>query len=522
MNSILPSGTALQQGKYVIEKALGQGSFGVTYKATTQMKMAGDLGSLSAKVSVAVKEFFMGEMNVRGANSSVVEGSDISMVQNYRRKFRKEAENLSHLNHPNIVKVLSIFDENNTTYYVMEYLEGESLDGRITRLGKMSEKDALTVIRQIGAALQYMHESQMLHLDMKPSNVMCTNDGRVVLIDFGLSKQYDDNGEPESSTTLGLGTKGYAPIEQADYRQDGTFPATLDIYALGATLFKMLTGQRPLAASELMNEDDFIKGNLQKAGVGAQTVAVVCKAMAFRRKDRYQTVKEFLAALPQAVAAGADDDEGTDIRRPAPQGNKPAEPKKEAKKSQKKSPKSKKVSSDYVTELAPVKGNKKRILLYAGIAAVALIVVLLVVLIPPKSKVDDGKITVATPKGEMKLMIVKDMKTAEGYWSGGITQDSIPNGYGDLRYFENDKWHRRTFNGEMKNGLRDGKGQLLYNDGSFFDGTFVNNHFENGILTLTKSGEYFDGTYKDDIPFKGVWYSTSNKKKLRVINGEDS
>ena len=321
MNGILPSGTTLSGGRYTIEKALGQGSFGVTYRATTQTKMSGELGELNATVNVAVKEFFMSEMNVRGENGTLVEGSEISMVQNYRRKFRKEAENLSHLKHPSIVKVLSIFDENNTTYYVMEYLEGESLDQRITRLGKLEESEALSTIRQVGSALQYMHEHQMLHLDMKPGNIMCCNKGRTVLIDFGLSKQYDENGEPESSTTLGLGTMGYAPIEQADYRQDGTFPATLDIYALGATLFKMLTGKRPLAASELMNEDDFLPKHLDEVGVSEATRAAVCKAMAFRRRDRFQSVADFMQALPTEQPAEEQksnvENERTEVKHPA-------------------------------------------------------------------------------------------------------------------------------------------------------------------------------------------------------------
>ncbi|MBQ7062086.1 MAG: serine/threonine protein kinase [Bacteroidales bacterium] len=303
MNGILPSGTTLSGGRYTIVKALGQGSFGVTYRATTQTKMSGELGELNATVNVAVKEFFMSEMNLRGANGTPVEGSEISMVQNYRRKFRKEAENLSHLKHPGIVKVLSIFDQNNTTYYVMEYLEGESLDQRIARLGRLEEHQALATIRQVGSALQYMHQHQMLHLDLKPGNIMCCTGGRTVLIDFGLSKQYDENGEPESSTTLGLGTTGYAPIEQADYRQDGTFPATLDIYALAATLFKMLTGKRPLAASELMNDDHFLPKHLDQARVSQATRAALCKAMATRRRDRFQSVADFLQALPKEQSA---------------------------------------------------------------------------------------------------------------------------------------------------------------------------------------------------------------------------
>lgn len=517
MSNILPSGTRLQQGKYIIEKSLGQGSFGVTYKAVTQMKMSGELGSLSAKVNVAVKEFFMSEMNNRGASGAVVEGSDISMVQNYRRKFRKEAENLSHLDHPNIVKVLSIFDENNTTYYVMEYLDGESLDGRISRLGKINENDALSMIRQVGAALQYMHEHQMLHLDMKPSNVMCTNDGRVVLIDFGLSKQYDADGEPESSTTLGLGTKGYAPIEQADYRQDGTFPATLDIYALGATLFKMLTGLRPLAASELMNEEGFIKGNLEKAGVGPTTLAAVCKAMSFRRKDRYQSVRDFLAALPK-VAATAYDDEDTEIKRThaaSPQ----SKPKPEKKQETKQKAKSQPDNGGNVTILT--KGvDRKRLTIIAGILAAAVVVVIVLLSVDHEKDDDAGKVTLVTPDGKKEIMVVKDMPYGStGIWSGAINSDSIPDGRGVLRYNSNDMQERVEYNGEMKNGLRNGKGRLSYKYGKNFEGTFENDHFSSGKFT-GNDGYYFNGTFVNDAPYNGAWYEVKTEKKYcDVVNG---
>lgn len=90
-----------------------------------------------------------------------------------------------------------------------------------------------------------MHSNKMLHLDLKPKNIMLDKDGKSYLIDFGLSKQYTETGEPESSTKVGAGTPGHAPIEQANYREGKGFPVTMDIYALGATMFKMLTGQRP-------------------------------------------------------------------------------------------------------------------------------------------------------------------------------------------------------------------------------------------------------------------------------------
>ena len=289
----LTKGCTLQHGKYRIVKTLGRGSFGITYLATTKVALSGGLGKMEVTVNVAIKEFFMEEFNSRSGDGSSVDGTNASLVQNYRKKFYREAENLSKLRHPNIVKVLEVFDENNTTYYAMEYVNGESLDDYIKSKGRIPEGEVLTQLKDIGEALQYMHDNKMLHLDLKPKNVMRNNDGHLLLIDFGLSKQYNQNGEPESSTTLGHGTPGYAPIEQENYKQDGTFPATLDIYALGATVYKMLTGSTPPHASDILSEG-FPEDLFTKLGISSETTSVVEKAMSPVKKHRFQTVKELL------------------------------------------------------------------------------------------------------------------------------------------------------------------------------------------------------------------------------------
>ena len=294
--SDLKPGSTLQNGKYKIVKTLGKGSFGITYLATTKVALSGGLGKMDVTVNVAIKEFFMEEFNSRSRDGSSVDGTNASLVKNYRKKFHREAENLGKLKHPNIVKVLEVFDENNTTYYAMEYIEGESLDDYIKSKGGIPESEVLIQLQEIGAALKHMHDSKMLHLDLNPKNIMRNKDGHLLLIDFGLSKQYDQNGEPESSTTLGLGTPGYAPIEQANYKQDGTFPATLDIYALGATVYKMLTGSTPPHASDILSEgfpdDFFIKLRISEA-----TTAIVRKAMNPIKKQRYHTISELLREI---------------------------------------------------------------------------------------------------------------------------------------------------------------------------------------------------------------------------------
>lgn len=284
---------------YKIMDVLGQGTFGITYKAKVEMK--GALGRLDSNMYVAVKEFFMKEINGR-ENSSVTSGSTSNggLFYYYRDKFEREARNLSTLSHPNIVKVLEAFHANGTTYYSMEYIDGISLDKKIAQSpqGRMPLTEAIETLKQISAAIAFMHSRNMLHLDVKPGNVMMRKDGTAVLIDFGLSKQYTSDGEPESSTKVGAGTPGYAPIEQASYHEGKGFPTMMDVYALGGTLFKMLTGQRPPEASEILNEG-FPTDSLRQLFIPDNIVNSISKAMAPLKKDRWQTVDEFVKHLDE-------------------------------------------------------------------------------------------------------------------------------------------------------------------------------------------------------------------------------
>ena len=294
-DNLLPTGTVLKGSSYSyrIEKTLGQGSFGITYLAS--VKMAGALGAIDANIKVAIKEFFMRDINGR-SDTTVTSGSKGGIYDEYKRKFTREALNLSKLQHPNIIKVIESFEANNTIYYVMEYIGGGSLDDYIAKNNGLKEDEAIRIIKQIGNALSFMHDNKMIHLDLKPSNIMMKESGDVVLIDFGLSKQYDSNGEPESSTKVGAGTPGYAPIEQANYREGKGFPVTMDVYALGATMFKMLTGVRPPEASDILN-DGFPLYELQERKVNDTLSACIAKAMATTKRDRFQSVNDFIEAI---------------------------------------------------------------------------------------------------------------------------------------------------------------------------------------------------------------------------------
>ena len=303
--ALLP-GTVLRGKKnsYRIDRVLGQGTFGITYLAYTTATVEGDLGRLKTEIQVAVKEFFMGDINGR-EGSTVTTGGSGELFDKYRHKFARESANLANLNHANIVKVVETFEANGTSYYVMEYCGGGSLDARIAECGGLPQGEALRYFGQIASALSYMHSRRMLHLDLKPGNVMLRTGGEAVLIDFGLSKQFTDDGEPESSTTIGGGTPGYASLEQANYNEDDSeskLPVTMDVYSLGATLYKMLTGKRPPVASDVMN-NGLPEQPLRDHGVSNSVIAAIHRAMQPKSRDRYQSVADFAAALDCASEA---------------------------------------------------------------------------------------------------------------------------------------------------------------------------------------------------------------------------
>ena len=293
MQHLLPDST-LQGGKYKIVKILGQGGFGITYLAI----------QTGLERRVAIKEFFMKECCERNADTHHVtmgtEGNR-DTVKRFQDKFLKEARHIAKLNHPHIVRIIDVFDENNTSYYVMEYAPNGSLADKVKAQGALSEPVATRYILQVADALDFIHQKTMNHLDVKPGNIVLNEADDTILIDFGLSKQYDTTGDQTSTTPLGI-SEGFAPMEQYKKGGVGTFTPETDIYALGATFFFLLTGTPPPSASDV-NEDGVPIDKLRAKGVSENAISIICQSMEGHKKDRMKQVRTFINGLKEKAYA---------------------------------------------------------------------------------------------------------------------------------------------------------------------------------------------------------------------------
>lgn len=294
----LPNGYLLQKGKYKLKQVIGQGGFGITYKGIWHTEVKGSLGAMRTEVPVCIKEYFFKDYCVRDAYSFRVKvHSDTGklLFDKFKEKLIKEAKILSEVHHPYIVNVLEVFEENNTAYIAMEYIAGNSLKDKLAKEGMLPEAEVLRYIHQIGEALQFVHQKNILHLDIKPSNILIDKDNNARLIDFGVSKRYDV-GEQETSTTMLTLSKGFASIEQYDNEGIQPFSPCPDIYSLGATMYNLLTGKIP-TESILRATRPFARPRELNPAISEQTEQVILKAMEIIPANRYQSVEEMMNAL---------------------------------------------------------------------------------------------------------------------------------------------------------------------------------------------------------------------------------
>ena len=283
ISGVLNPGICLGGGEYKITKLLGQGGFGITYRG------------IDTKLNrpVAVKEFFPEGCWRKGTKVISAGRWNSGSYFNAKRQFLLEGQTLGQFNHPGIVRVFYYFEENNTAYLVMEYLQGKTLAEMLkVEKCKLSESEALFYIEKVGQALATLHQAQFLHRDIKPDNIMLADDGRVVLIDFGAARDFQSDATERFTTTL---TPGYAPLEQ--YGQSLKYGTFTDLYALGSTLYHLLTGKVPLSAVERAAGVKLKSVRELEPQVSLHVSQAIEKAMMMQVKERTQSIAEFLDSL---------------------------------------------------------------------------------------------------------------------------------------------------------------------------------------------------------------------------------
>ncbi|MBD5317210.1 MAG: protein kinase [Bacteroides sp.] len=467
-NNALPSGTLLRHKSYRIDTIIGQGGFGITY-------LAHDL-NLDRKV--AIKEFFPKTLCKRDeTTSNIGTKMDEALVTQLKAKFLKEARNIARFDSPGIIKIHAAFEENDTAYYVMDYIDGMSLSDMIKSEGPLDEPRAIHYIENVGRALEYIHERNINHLDVKPANMMIRKaDDQAILIDFGLSKRYDKDNRQTSFTPTGV-SKGFAPMEQ--YRTDGVneFSPQTDIYSLAASLYYILTGVVPPEAQDLIDQELMFPD-----GIPAHLMAPIAKAMSPSRKNRHESVRDFLEDI------GITDTVATAPIQPSTTDN----------------------QDSYEAILNDIYGEKKsKKWLWASLITVVILIIAGTALFFNEKTPKVGKpipvLVVEDQDWESPLGPVKYTgRIDENEAENGII---IPNGRGKA-VIQSGEYKDCIYEGEFVNGQMNGKATYTLPSGDRFVGTFKDNHYERGRYIIHKTGEYFEGSFdQSGNPSKGRWYN---------------
>ena len=285
--SHLVPGTVLEN-RYIIGTVIGYGGFGVTYMAWDE-----DLG-----IKIAIKEYYPNGLvnRVPGtADVLVLGGEKKTQYDAGLQRFLQEARTMARFSkEPNIVYVYGFLEANNTAYIIMELLEGTDLKTYVTQFPdqKMPIDDALHVVNEVGKALVAIHKGKVVHRDISPDNIFLCQDGRVKLLDFGAARLSTG----EKTQTLSVVLKpGYAPPEQ--YRSKSRQGPRTDVYALAATLYKLITGKLPVESMDRVVEDTLEKPSVYNADIPPWLDSVIMTGMAKNAEVRFSGVGKFLEAL---------------------------------------------------------------------------------------------------------------------------------------------------------------------------------------------------------------------------------
>lgn len=491
----LTKGTELQNGKYRIVRVLGQGGFGITYLAE----------NIYFDKKVAIKEFFPKDFCGRDNTSHLTLGTqnNAETVAKLKDRFLKEAKNIAKLDHPGIIKIHDIFEENNTAYYVMDYIEGENLNEMVKRDGPLSEAKAVEYIRKVGDALDYIHSRNMTHFDVKPANIMVRrSDDQPILIDFGLSKQYDAHGDATSTLMQGV-SQGYSPIELYNPGSVSSFSPQTDVYSLGATLYYLLTGIVPPLASEILENGITIPSNISESNANA-----IKNAMSVSRAKRPQNVSSFVDRLvyntqkfdsyKQEIYSGSSINEDTAFINP------------ESVQAESDS------QSDNDHKSIQSIDSKSKAERYTIIGIVICILVFIVIaLINSSPKNATYNVTSSIGAAGTVSDMYWNSPLGLAFYTGDVTwiDDTLgnPNGKGVAKILDG-QYKGCVYDGDFVNGKMEGDATYIQSNGDTFKGTFKNNKYYQGTYTIKSTGEYFTGSFDNNgQPSEGSWHEKNGR-----------
>ena len=293
-NYVLPYG-AILNGRYIVGKMLGQGGFGITYIGW----------DLAMERKVAIKEYYPSGQVSRNPGSRdltwYTNEQSRQARQNGMQMFLKEARKMSKVdNLTNVVRVRDIFQENETAYIVMDFVEGETLKARLGKTGPLTWKQAKDIFLPAIQAMEQVHQADLVHRDISPDNLMLTPDGRVMILDLGAAKDLAINKGASSAMVV---KGGFSPPEQ--YAQQGGSGSWTDVYAMAATMYHSLTGVVPPTAVDRMQGEPVNWALLETGGVPNHVIAALQNAMKLNARERTQTMAELLRQCQSETAVVA-------------------------------------------------------------------------------------------------------------------------------------------------------------------------------------------------------------------------
>lgn len=491
---------AVLHGTYRIGSYLSSGGFGNTYVAT----------NFQLDEVVAIKEFFMKgtskrENGTTNVSISVEESREVFNKQ--LAKFKKEAQRLRKLNNPHIITVHDLFEENGTAYYAMDFVDGENLSEVLKRTKKpFRERKVWDIFDQVIDALKDVHQNHLLHLDLKPANIMMDKQGQIKLIDFGASKQCSSDG---ASTSTGVSyTNGYAPIEQMEGNLDKFGPWT-DFYALGATLYTLLTTKTPPLPTDI-SEDETPDKHVSlplPANISQGMKGLVLWLLNMNRLHRPQSIDDIYKYLKQNTNKDNHTNEDVTIRRDSHGGDTIKRPVPPTPPSPNPAP--------YPEE----KSNGRSILIGLIIGLCALLIGLLALGTYKGTKGATSTDSTSVDTTSVRTANNDTITIPQGtcFYTGELNEKGMPDGEGEAHFKDG-----RVYKGTFANGKLQGNGYFVYDNGDTFSGSFVNDHFETGKYTIKQDGSYFVGSFNQNgQPQAGTWYN-KNGQILETVKNQNS